>query len=201
MAQPAQGSGIRIGAIFGIPIYLHPSWFIIFAPITLSLSTQFTVTTSRLEQRADAGRLGIITSLLFFGSVVFHELSHSVVAPALQNSGALHHALCLWRACHASSATPKREPGIQHRHRRPLSSLFLAGCFWLVAHYVHGNEMVTARAMWLAWNQSAARAFQSCPGIPSRRRPRLRGDPWGITRAFREGDADRSASAESSRIQ
>ena len=34
MAQPAQGSGIRFGQVFGIPIYLHPSWFIIFVLVT-----------------------------------------------------------------------------------------------------------------------------------------------------------------------
>lgn len=41
MAQPAPGSGIPLGRIFGIPIYVHPSWFIIFLLITLSLRTQF----------------------------------------------------------------------------------------------------------------------------------------------------------------
>ena len=33
---PPPPSGVRIGRIFGIPIYLHASWFIIFALITLS---------------------------------------------------------------------------------------------------------------------------------------------------------------------
>src|SRR5579863_7648437 len=79
MAQPAQGSGIRIGEVFGIPIYLHPSWFIIFLLITLSLRTQFTSQHPGWSS-AQHWTLGIITSVLFFGSVLFHELSHSVVA-------------------------------------------------------------------------------------------------------------------------
>ena len=65
MAQPAQGSGIRIGEVFGIPIYLHPSWFIIFLLITLSLRTQFTSQHPGWSN-AQHWALGIITSVLFF---------------------------------------------------------------------------------------------------------------------------------------
>jgi Zn-dependent protease len=72
-------SGIRIGRIFGISIYLHPSWFLIFALITLSLCTQFTAQPPSWSP-AQHWMLGVITSLLFFGSVMFHELSHSLVA-------------------------------------------------------------------------------------------------------------------------
>ncbi|HXW18342.1 MAG TPA: hypothetical protein VEJ39_08555, partial [Candidatus Acidoferrales bacterium] len=72
-------SGLRIGKILGIPIYIHTSWIIIFALITFSLATQFTQqhpSWSPMQHWA----IGIATSILFFASVVFHELSHSVVA-------------------------------------------------------------------------------------------------------------------------
>ena len=73
------GSGLRVGKILGIPIYLHASWVIVFALITFSLAMQFT------QEHPDwsTGQhwaVGILTSFLFFGSVLFHELSHSVVA-------------------------------------------------------------------------------------------------------------------------
>jgi Zn-dependent protease len=71
-------SAIRIGRIFGISIYLHPSWLLIFALITLSLRTQFTAQHPAWSP-AQPWMLGVITSLLFFGSVMFHELSHSLV--------------------------------------------------------------------------------------------------------------------------
>lgn len=38
----ACASVLRIGRGFGIPNYVHPSWFVIFALITFSLATQFT---------------------------------------------------------------------------------------------------------------------------------------------------------------
>jgi len=72
-------SGIKIGRIFGIPIYLHSSRFIIFALFTYLLATQF----AREHQpwgQTQHWTLGLLTSLLFFGSVLFHELAHCVVA-------------------------------------------------------------------------------------------------------------------------
>src|SRR5713226_3661311 len=70
---------MRIGRILGIPIYLHPSWFLVFALISYSLVTQY-----RSEHPAWSEPrqwlAAMATSLLFFGSIVFHELAHSAVA-------------------------------------------------------------------------------------------------------------------------
>src|SRR5437870_13619791 len=73
------GPGIKIGRILGIPIYLHASWFIIFALITFSLAKQFAYQHSHWTV-AQHSAAGLITSVLFFGSVLFHGLAHSVVA-------------------------------------------------------------------------------------------------------------------------
>jgi Zn-dependent protease len=72
-------SGIKIGRIFGIPIYLHLSWILIFGLITYSLVDEFGARYPQWSSR-QLWSLGVLTSLLFFGSVLFHELSHSVVA-------------------------------------------------------------------------------------------------------------------------
>ena len=75
----SQTQGIRIGRILGIPIYLDFSWILIFGLITFSLEQQFTKQFSRWSTAEHWG-VGIATSVLFFASVVFHELAHSVVA-------------------------------------------------------------------------------------------------------------------------
>src|SRR4029077_21233308 len=73
----------RIGKILGIPIYLHATWVIIFAGITYFLAMQF-------EQQnhgwspAQQWSVGVCTSVLFFASLLFHELAHSVVAQHYQ---------------------------------------------------------------------------------------------------------------------
>ena len=183
MAQPAQGSGIRIGEIFGIPIYLHPSWFIIFLLITLSLRTQFTSQHPGWSN-AQHWALGIITSVLFFASVVFHELSHSIVAlryriPVKSITLFVFGGVS---SIERDAANARQEFNIAIAG--PLSSLFLAGCFWLVSHYWHGNEMVSSAAMWLAGINLLLGLFNLVPGFPLDGGRILRGITWGVTGDF-----------------
>jgi Zn-dependent protease len=73
-------SSVRLGTIFGIPIGLNYTWFIVFALVTLSLATAYFP--GRYPDWSFAGYwgVGLLTSLLFFVSVLVHELAHSVVA-------------------------------------------------------------------------------------------------------------------------
>jgi Zn-dependent protease/predicted transcriptional regulator len=193
MPQPGPSSGIRIGNVFGIPIYLHTSWFIIFALITLSLRTQFTAEHPHWsgEQR---WALGVITSLLFFASVVFHELSHSVVARHYRIPVA---SITLF--VFGGLARIERDPDSGRQEFNiaiagPLASLFLAGCFWLIARDVHGSEMVTAVAGWLAWINFLLAIFNLVPGFPLDGGRVLRGIAWGITGSFTRASQIASAS-------
>ena len=75
---------IRIGRLFGIPVEVNYSWFIIFALVTFSLST---AVFPEVEMAAGTSPLvftivSMVTALLFFGSIVAHELSHALVARA-----------------------------------------------------------------------------------------------------------------------
>jgi Zn-dependent protease/predicted transcriptional regulator len=68
----------RIGTLFGIEIRLHVSWLIIFALVFLSLwQGEFQSYGWSQEKRL---LVAAITALLFFCSIVAHELSHSLVA-------------------------------------------------------------------------------------------------------------------------
>ncbi len=75
-------SSLRLARIFGIPVGINYTWFIVFALVTLSLATGYFP-----NRYADWGpptylAIGVLTSILFFGSVLVHELAHSVVAVA-----------------------------------------------------------------------------------------------------------------------
>jgi Zn-dependent protease/predicted transcriptional regulator len=73
--------GIRIGRIFGIQIILDYSWIFIFLLVTWSLTSSF----ARAHPEWGAGGnlgLAVAGALLFFGSVLVHELAHSLVAIA-----------------------------------------------------------------------------------------------------------------------
>ena len=75
-------SSLRLGKVFGIPIGINYTWFIVFALVTLSLATGYFP--SRYADWSLAGylSLGLLTSVLFFASVLLHELAHSIVARA-----------------------------------------------------------------------------------------------------------------------
>src|SRR4030042_648710 len=72
--------GIPIGKAFGISLRLHYSWFVIFALVTWALATSYYPVTHPTWSLSEKIAAGLITSLLFFGSVLAHELMHSIVA-------------------------------------------------------------------------------------------------------------------------
>src|SRR5579871_3626497 len=72
-------SSIPLGRVFGIEVGLHYSWFLIALLITMSLSGQF--------QAVHPGwgasviwTTALMTALLFFATLLAHELSHALVA-------------------------------------------------------------------------------------------------------------------------
>ena len=176
-------SGIRIGQIFGISIYLHPSWFLIFALITLSLRTQFT-TQHPSWSPAQHWMLGLITSVLFFGSVVFHELSHSLVAKHYKIPVA---SITLF--VFGGLARIVREPSSAKQEFNiaiagPISSFFLAAIFYLVGHHSGNLEMLGATSRWLAEINFILAAFNLAPGFPLDGGRVLRAIAWKITNDF-----------------
>lgn len=74
-------SHIKLGKIFGIRIGLHYSWFVIAFLIVFSLSSDYHL--NHPQWSSGFGLvLAVATALLFFLSLLLHELSHSLVAKA-----------------------------------------------------------------------------------------------------------------------
>src|SRR4029450_13074392 len=71
---------IQIARVIGIPIYLHFSWLIIFGLIAWTLSTGYFPAQSPDLPASSYWAKGLVASLLFFVSILLHELAHAVVA-------------------------------------------------------------------------------------------------------------------------
>ena len=74
-------NGFRIGKIFGINIHIDWSWLLIFALVSWSLAASLGQIHANWSVGLQWG-LAILAALLFFVSVLAHELAHSLVARA-----------------------------------------------------------------------------------------------------------------------
>jgi len=70
----------RIGRLAGFQIAIHYSWLFIFILIVLVLSTGYMPLNYPGLSTIAYWTIGLIATVLLFGSVLFHELCHSIVA-------------------------------------------------------------------------------------------------------------------------
>ncbi|HEV2305274.1 MAG TPA: site-2 protease family protein [Candidatus Acidoferrales bacterium] len=181
--QPQTASGIYIGRILKIPVYLHVSWFIIFALITFSFGEQFKVQHPAWNP-AQYWFLGAVISVLFFASIVFHELSHSVVA--------MHYkipvdSITLFVFGGISRITREADSAKQEFNiaiAGPLSSFFLGGIFLLIAAFTPRSSMVQVASGWMAYVNFALGVFNLVPGFPMDGGRVLRAAVWGVTKNY-----------------
>ena len=176
-------SGTRIVRILGIPIYLHSSWFIIFALITLSLGTQFSAQYPNWSS-SQHWALGIITSLFFFASVLVHELGHSLVARHYKIPVASI-TLFIFGGLAKISRDPER-PGQEFNIAiaGPITSFVLAGAFGLVYYTTPAGGMLSASSLLLSQINLVLGLFNLVPGSPLDGGRILRSIAWRITRDF-----------------
>ncbi len=175
--------GLKIGRILGIPIYLHASWVIIFFLITFSLAMQFTQEHPRWSA-TQHWTVGIVTSLLFFASVLFHELAHSVVAQHYKIQ-----VVSITLFIFGGVARIGREPSkaIQEFNiavAGPLASFFLYGVFYGLTRIFPYSEMLGALAAWLAFINVRLASFNLIPGFPLDGGRIFRAIVWGSTKNY-----------------
>jgi len=73
--------GFKLGRVFGITIRIDWSWLFIFLLIVWDLATMFAQVHPAWTTWL-SWLIGVVAALLFFGSVLAHELAHSLVARA-----------------------------------------------------------------------------------------------------------------------
>jgi Zn-dependent protease len=109
---------IRLGRVFGIEIGLHYSWFLIALLIVFSLGGYFRVANPGWSTAAVWALAGL-TGVLFFVSLLLHELAHCLVAKACRTlelqvlSGSLH--LLLHTDGERLLTTLEKDHGILHQ--------------------------------------------------------------------------------------
>jgi Zn-dependent protease/CBS domain-containing protein len=160
-------SGIPIGRLFGIPLRLHFSWFFIFALVTWALAANYFPDVNPHWSLTASIITGIITSLLFFSSVLLHELMHSIVAIA---SGIPVKSITLFIFGGVSQITEEpAKPKVELKIAiaGPLTSILLGGIFWAIFYLVPASfEYVIAVSFWLGLINFMLGVFNLLPGFP-----------------------------------
>jgi len=179
----ATTSSFRVTRIFGIPIYVDPSWLIIFFMITWTLASQYTYAHPRWTP-VEHWTLGILTSLLFFASVLFHELSHSLVARLYKIRVASITLFVFGGVARITKDAPTPLQEFNIAIAGPTSSALLALGFFGLKLLFSANEMANALATWLAWTNLLLAGFNLLPGFPLDGGRVFRALVWAITKDF-----------------
>jgi Zn-dependent protease/CBS domain-containing protein len=159
--------GVPIGRFFGIPVRLHWSWFIIFGLVTWALAAEYFPNTYLTWSQATYWGIGAATSILFFASVLAHELAHSRVAQA---AGMQIRSITLFIFGGVSQLTQEpTRPGAEFRMALagPSTSLVLGGIFWALYFTTRDSiEPLAGLSFWLGYINIALAAFNMIPGFP-----------------------------------
>jgi Zn-dependent protease/CBS domain-containing protein len=158
--------GLRIARAFGIDIALDVSWFIIIFIVVLSFHAQFRALFGNHLADGALWAAAILEGLLFFSSVLIHELSHSLVA---RRKGVEVHGITLFVFGGVSEL--KGEPSKAGDEFLiagvgPLTSLVLGAVFWAIAFLLPRDTLPRTMFSWLSAINVMLAVFNLLPGLP-----------------------------------
>jgi Zn-dependent protease/CBS domain-containing protein len=176
------GTSWRVGRIAGIEVRIDSSWAVIALLITYSMYLRLSVLYPELSGGGAVG-LAILSAVLFFGSVLVHELAHALVAQA-RGIRVLDITLFLFGGA-TRARVESRGPGDEFLIALvgPLTSGLLAALFGIVAGL--GRDVLSTPLAgtfgYLAWTNLLLAAFNLVPGFPLDGGRLLRSAIWKAT--------------------
>ena len=161
------GGAVNLGKIFGIQFRLHYTWFIIFVLITVSLSWQYFPFNYPGWNFWAYWVVGIAASLLFFSSVLAHELAHSLVGRANDISVKSITLFIFGGVAHMTREATRHGAELKMAVAGPACSLVIGGLFFLLYLLTKEiSEPIAGMASWLAIINVALAVFNLIPGFP-----------------------------------
>jgi Zn-dependent protease/predicted transcriptional regulator len=162
------------------------SWVLIFVLVSGLLAFSYFPTVPGYREAGPAAAIvaGLVTALLFFVSILLHEMSHSVVAKAL---GIRIESVTLF--LFGGVARMAKEPDGPRDEfvmaiAGPAMSLVLAAFFWSAWEVVYlsgGSAVLWAPLQYLSLINLSVGLFNLLPGFPLDGGRVLRAALWGIT--------------------
>jgi Zn-dependent protease/CBS domain-containing protein len=177
-------AGIRVGSVLGFEIRIDPSWLVIFFLVFWSLSQGVFPQRFPDLPRMTLLVMGLVGTLLFFGSLLTHELSHALVS---RIKGIPIEGITLF--IFGGMAITRREPDTGKDELLiagigPVTSLGLAILFALAERAAVGLGLgpeVWGVAGYLAFINLALALFNLLPGFPLDGGRVFRAITWMVT--------------------
>jgi Zn-dependent protease/predicted transcriptional regulator len=176
------GSRWKIATIRGIPLYLASSFVWIALLYTYSLYVGFSEGRVVIGETA-ALLLALFSAVLFFGSILAHELAHAVVARSfdLPVSGI---TLLFWGGATETKADLKGPKGeFLVSAAGPATSLLMGGLFWVISRALVGVNPALAEAFgYVGFVNVLLAGLNAIPGYPLDGGRVLQAVVWAITK-------------------
>jgi Zn-dependent protease/predicted transcriptional regulator len=159
-------SSFELGRIAGIRIGINWSWLVVFALIVWSLASA--VFPSQNDGLSDATYLGmaLVAALLFFASILLHELGHAIQA---RRDGMEIEGITLWLfggVAQFRGMFPSAWAEFRIAIAGPLVSLALGVFFVAVAVGTKAPEEIDGVAAWLGYINLMLLVFNLLPALP-----------------------------------
>jgi Zn-dependent protease/CBS domain-containing protein len=172
---------IPLGRVLGIPIGLDPSWFLIFALVTWTLAASYFPSEFNNWPQAQYWIVGAVTAILFFASVVLHELGHSIVALRYKIPVRSITLFIFGGIAQIAAEPPSAVAEFLIAVAGPLTSFALAVIFGLLRQAFTGIAPLLALAEYLAYINGTLAIFNLIPGFPLDGGRVFRAIIWGVT--------------------
>ncbi len=180
----------RIGRIFGIDICIDASWLVIFGLFTWIMAAHYFPGGYPQWPKWQYWIVGALTSIFFFGSVLGHELAHSLVA-ITQGEKVRRITLFILGGVAQISEEPKEASKEFYMALvGPLSSFAIAVVCYLLVFILHPlSEPLAAIARYLSFINVLLGVFNLLPGFPMDGGRVLRALIWKFTGNLKKATA------------
>ena len=176
---------IPIGRVLGIPIDLDYSWFLIAVLITWVLAVNYYPVEFKGGTSAEYWLMGAVTAVLFFASIVVHELAHSWVAIRYKIPVSRITLFIFGGVSQIAGEPPNASAEFLIAVVGPLTSFALAALFYLSEPLLVNVAPALAVAKYLALINGMLGLFNLIPGFPLDGGRVFRAIVWGVSKNFR----------------
>lgn len=173
----------RVGSLAGIPILISPSWFLLFGLTTWLLATQFYPDALENADRWTHYAMAGASVVLFFASIIVHELAHSLVARAYRIPVRSITLFILGGVAQITREAAKPLHELLMAAAGPLASFALSALFFGTWFALGANDHrpVDYVLVWLALMNAILGVFNLLPAFPMDGGRVFRSIAWMLT--------------------